>query len=233
LRPIYQISPNLGNVNQKQAETRQRIHDAFMSNLFMMLTQGSDNGTLGKQMTAREVEERHQEKLLMLGPVLEQLNDDLFDPLIEIGFQILDRRGELDEAPEEIQGLPLPVEYQSVMAKAQKLVGLAGIERFAGFVGQVAQTTQNPAVLDKVNVDAMIDEYAEITGVPQSILMDEEEVALIREERGKAQAQAQQAQVMAEQAKAAQSLGSIPMDQDTALTRMVDAAAANAVGPAV
>jgi hypothetical protein len=233
LRPIYQISPNLGNVTQKQEETRRRIHDAFMTSLFLMLTQGSGNGILGKQMTAREVEERHQEKLLMLGPVLEQLNDDLFDPLIEIGFQILAARGELEEAPEEIQGLALPVEYQSVMAKAQRLVGLAGIERFATFVGQVAQQTQNPAVLDKVDVDAMIDEYAEITGVPQSILVDEDEVAVIREERGRVQAQAQQAQAMAGQVKAAQVLGSIQMDQDTALTRMVDAAAANAVGPAV
>jgi hypothetical protein len=84
-----------------------------------------------------------------------------------------------------------------------------------------------------VDVDAMIDEYAEITGVPQSILVDEDEVAVIREERGRVQAQAQQAQAMAGQVKAAQVLGSIQMDQDTALTRMVDAAAANAVGPAV
>ena len=37
-------------------------------------------------MTATEVAERHEEKLLMLRPVLERLHGEILSPLIEITF---------------------------------------------------------------------------------------------------------------------------------------------------
>jgi len=49
-----------------------RIERSFYVDLFLMLA-NSDR----RQITAREIEERHEEKMLMLGPVLQRLNDEL------------------------------------------------------------------------------------------------------------------------------------------------------------
>ena len=62
-------------------DVRQRIAGAFYSDLFMMIA----SQPVGR-MTATEVAERHEEKLLMLGPVLERLHGEILSPLIEITF---------------------------------------------------------------------------------------------------------------------------------------------------
>jgi hypothetical protein len=38
------------------------------------------------KMTATEVAERHEEKLLMIGPVLERISNELLYPLVETTF---------------------------------------------------------------------------------------------------------------------------------------------------
>ena len=58
-----------------------RIQRAFYEDLFLMLA-NSDR----RQITAREIAERHEEKLLMLGPVLERIHGELLDPLIDVTF---------------------------------------------------------------------------------------------------------------------------------------------------
>ena len=57
------------------------------------------------------------------------------------------RRGDVPPPPRELQGQPLKVEYISVMAQAQKLVGTASMERVAAYAGNLSQFDQ--AVLDK------------------------------------------------------------------------------------
>jgi len=55
-------------------ETQERVKDAFYANLFLMMAESGP-----REITAREIDERHEEKMLMLGPVLERLHDELLD----------------------------------------------------------------------------------------------------------------------------------------------------------
>jgi hypothetical protein len=59
-------------------DVRQRINASFYTDLFLMISQSEEQG--GSPVTAREIAERHEEKLLMLGPVLERLHDELLGP---------------------------------------------------------------------------------------------------------------------------------------------------------
>lgn len=225
-RPVHEVDPRIQELEGKQDQVRQRIRRAFFEDLFLMLAQ-SDR----RQITAREIDERHEEKLLAVGPVLEQLNQDLLDPLIDITFEIAMRQGRMPEPPEELQGQKLKIEYVSVMAQAQKLVGIAGIERFAGFINNVMAATKDPAVLDKVDVDEMIDVYGDATGIAPQIIRPDEDVAAIRAERQKA-AQAQQATEMVPAgAKAAKDLSQTDTGGDNALTRLLRSAKAGQVTP--
>lgn len=215
LRPIHETRFDITQMEAKQQQVRQRISRAFFEDLFLMLSQ-SDR----REITAREVDERHEEKLLALGPVLEQLNQDLLDPLIDITFDIMNRQGFVPTPPEVLQGMPLRVQYESIMAQAQKLVGIAGIERFSLFVNNLAQV--HPESLDKINADELVDHYGNITSVPISVIRSDEEVAAIRSERQQAQKVQQATALAAQGSQAAKNLAQAPMDGQNALTELMN-----------
>lgn len=197
-RAAYQVQFDLGDLKEDIFETQQRIKRAFYEDLFLMLAQ-SDR----REITAREVEERHEEKLLMLGPVMERLNDELLDPLIDRTFNIAQRAGIMPPPPPELEDAELGVEYISIMAQAQKLVGTAGLERLAGFTAQIAEGQAAAGapmtVLDKFNADQAIDEYADMLGTPPDVVNSDDEVEAIRQARQEKQQQAENL-AMAEQA---------------------------------
>jgi hypothetical protein len=178
-RPVHEVRMPLQELQVLIQETQMRIKKCFYEDLFLMLA-NSDR----RQITAREIDERHEEKLLMLGPVLERQNEDLLDPLIDRTFAVMARRGLLPSPPKELEGIDLKVEYISIMAQAQKMVATSSIERFLGFVGNV--TASYPQAIDKVDLDQTIDEYADMTGVPPKIVRTDEDVAEIRKARAMA-----------------------------------------------
>lgn len=219
MRPLHEVNLQIQPLLLDIQDHQQRINKAFFVDLFLMLSQ-----TDRRQITAREIEERHEEKLLALGPVLEQINQDLLDPLIDITFEIMLKQGRIPEPPDELKGTDIKVEYVSIMSQAQKLVGLAGVDRFSDRVGQVAQ--YNPSVLDKINTDQLIDVYGDMTSVPAGIIRSDEEVSQIRNQREQAQKAQEQAMLIQQGANAASSLSSIKMDEDTALNRIMQQATA-------
>ena len=167
-------------------------------------------------MTATEVAERHEEKLLMLGPVLERLHNELLDPLIEMTFDRMIQTGQVPPPPEELQGTELDIEFVSMLAQAQRAVGLNSTDRFINSLGAVAQF--KPGVLDKFDEDQWADVYADSLGVDPSLIVGDDKIAVIRQERleqQQAQAQAQQMQAMAE---TAAKMGAVNTAQPNGLT---------------
>lgn len=223
-RPVHEVDPRIREMEQKQEQVRNRIQRSFFEDLFLMFAT-----TDRREITATEVIEKQAEKLLALGAVLEQLNQDVLDPLIDITFDFMFRQGEIPEAPPELQGVRLKVEYISIMAQAQKMVGLSSIERLTAFVGQIA--VAKPDVMDKLDLEQMIDEYADIVGVPPNVVRSDDEVAEMRAERAKAQQAAQTAELVTQAAGAAKDLAAAKMDDDNALTRISEAGTAGTTGP--
>lgn len=173
----------------------QRINQTMYADLLLMLHyQGPQ-----QRMTAREVEERHEEKILQLGPVMERLEDELLKPLIDRTFGVMYRRRLLPEPiPEALQGMELRVEFVSVLAQAQKLLATRVLDQYAATAMQVAQI--NPATLDKTDWDQLLDEYGNSLGVPPSIIASDEVVEKIRAQR----AEQERMMRMAEMAKGAE-----------------------------
>ena len=218
LKPIHEVRFDLNSMESKNAQVRERINKAFFVDLFLMLA-NSDR----RQITATEIQERQQEKLLALGPVLEQLNQDLLDPLIDNTFTILARREELPEIPEELEGTELKVEYVSIMAQAQKSSGISSVQNFLGFVNNMGQV--DPGVLKKVKTYDAVDVMHRLTGAPESIIRSNDEV----EEMDKAEAQAKAQQAAAEEERrgleTAKELSQIPIGESTALEQLSNAGA--------
>ena len=186
LRSIYDVRIDVNALREDIAETQQRIKDAMFTPLFLATIE-SDR----RQVTAREIAERHEEKLLALGPVLESLDHSLLSPLIESTYYHMQEAGLIPPAPDSIVERPVAIEYISTLAQAQKAVGIAPIERTFGFAASLEQV--KPGTMDAFDADEALREFSEQIGAPPNVMRTEEQVAEIRQ--GRAQA-AQQQQIM-------------------------------------
>lgn len=187
IKTTFEVNLRLDHLLADIQDVRERIRGAFYADLFLMLANATDT-----RMTATEVAERHEEKLLMLGPVLERLHNELLDPLIETTFSRMIEANILPPPPKEMQGMDLNVEFVSMLAQAQRAIGTNSVDRFVANIGVVAQ--MKPDVLDKFDPDQWADSYADMLGVDPRLIVANDQVAVIRNARLKAQAaQAQQA----------------------------------------
>lgn len=181
IRSLYDVQLRVDHLQADIQETQYRIKRAFFEDLFRMLAD-SDR----RQITAREVEEQHEEKLLMLGPVLERLNDELLDPFIDRAYQIHQEKGLLPPPPKELDRVPLRVEYISLLAQAQKAVGTGSIERTFAFTGNMVAVY--PESRHKLDANEAIERYADMMGVPSEIVRSNDEAAKLAEQERQAAA---------------------------------------------
>jgi hypothetical protein len=215
IRSAFEVPLRLDFLLEDIRDVRERIKGSFYADLFLMLA-GSDMG----RMTATEVAERHEEKLLMLGPVLERLHNEFLDPLIEMTFNSMVEAGILPPAPPEMQGMDLRVEFVSMLAQAQRAVVTNSVDRFVGNLGTVASF--KPDVLDKFDSDRWADMYADALGIDPELIVPGDQVALIRQQRAQAQAAARQQAEAAQAASTTRDLAQAGGGGPDGLTNVVD-----------
>jgi len=226
LRPIHEMNGlRLNEMTQDIGETQYRVRRAFYEDLFLMLAQ-SDNARGAQPVTAREIDERHEEKLIALGPVLDRTSDELLDPLVDRVFDMMNRAGLLPEPPQALDGVDLKVEYISIMAQAQKLVSVVGQDRFMSTMIPMMEVF--PEIRHKIVINQVVDDYADMYGIDPRIVRDNETAEQLVEADRVAAEKAQQAEQAKSMAAAVHSAGTTPMEGDTALTRMVASGAADA-----
>lgn len=199
---------------EARQDVRQNVHDGLYVDLFKMLIQDNRQG-----ITATEIEARQQEKMVLIGPVVERLHKELFSPIIERTFDLLRQWDYLPDPPAGLEGAPLKVDFISVLAQAQRLVSTSSIDQamlFASNVGQIM-----PEVLDNIDPDRLMETYTDALGVNKSILRGKQERDDVRAQRAEQMqkqeqmaTQAQGVQNLQGMAAAAQSLGQAPAGPD-------------------
>ena len=174
-----------------------RIRQAFYNDVFLTASRDPNASPL----KATQVQAQELEKMLRLGPMIERLHFEFFTPLLERCWNILLRKGYFPALPPELQamveGAGFEIKMVSVLAQAQKAIGVQAISSFVSFVGAVASVDQK--VLDNINADSVVREFADITGVPSIILNSQEDVQGIRQQRQQMmeQKEAEQKRLMA------------------------------------
>lgn len=213
---LFNVNLNLEHLLIDIQDVRERIRGAFYADLFLML---ANSGGVGR-MTATEVAERHEEKLLMLGPVLERLHNELLKPLIDETFAKMISANVLPPAPEELQGVELDVEFVSMLAQAQRAVGVNSVDRYVASMGMIAQ--MKPDVLDKLDSDKWADAYGDMLGVDPDLIVSGEDVAIVRQQRAEAQQRAAQLESVERQATTAQKLGTVKTNEPNAASDILN-----------
>lgn len=208
--PAVVVPPSAYQVMAAEvAQHERRIQQAFYADLFLLIAQADG------QMTAREVAAREQEKLIQLGPVIERLQSELLAPLIEAVFDFAWEAGRIPPPPEEIAGSETTIDYLSVLAQASKLVHAQSTERLLGVVAGIAPLA--PTVMDKLDVDQVVDELADVYGVPARVVRSDEAVDELRRVRAREQLAAQAAAQTQAAAGAAKDLAAAKVEDDNAL----------------
>ena len=78
--------------------------------------------------SALEISELTQERLVHLGSVLTRFNNEGLDTILTRTFGIASRAGLMPEAPPELEGKELSVQYVGVLAEAQRAKVLAELQ---------------------------------------------------------------------------------------------------------
>lgn len=219
VRSAFDVNLRLDHLLGDLQDVRTRINSAFYADLFLFL---SNMQGLKGQMTAREVAEIHEEKLLMLGPVVENIETDGLAPVVDITFDACMEAGILPPPPPELAGgMDLNIEFIGLLSQAQRAVSMAGVDRIIGATASIAAAKQDPSVWDKIDTDAVIDKAAAYVGVDPEVIRGDDEVAAIREGRAKQMAAAQAQADAAAAAATAKDLAGADMSTDNALTNVV------------
>ena len=179
ISPLYQIKPDVQNVQFAINEDSNRVREGFFYNLFMSIRSADSNR---KTMTATEVASRDNEAFLILGPVIERIDYELLDNGVDRIIQCCYSAGLIGETPREIIDAGLKFEYTSILSQAQKAVATAKIKEVTGFIGQIATVWPQAKNMLKVYKTGM--EYGEAVG-EVSILNTEEEFNRINAEENR------------------------------------------------
>lgn len=214
--PIYQVTPDPRGILSIVQDVRQAIREGLYNDLFKMLAFSSTSN-----MTAREVAERHEEKLLQLGPVLERMHDELFNPLIDRTFNIMVQEDMVPPWPEELDNVPLRVDFISILAQAQKMVATSAVDQYMGFIGGVSKML--PEVADAPDPDKLADGYADYLGIEARFLRSTEDRNKIRIDRAKQMQAAQTVAATGSMANTAQTMANTPVrdGESTALDQLL------------
>lgn len=188
ITPLYQVRANLQSLEATIGVMQRQIREALFNDLFLMIN------SVERQMTAREVAERNAEKMLLLGPVLDRLSSELFQPLIFRAFGIASRQGLVPPPPPSLQGQELKLEVVSILAQAQKSAGIAAVQQVVRFAGDMAGI--NPGILDKVDFDEALDQMADMLGAPPRLIRAADAVAELRGQRAEQAQAARQLQML-------------------------------------
>lgn len=196
--PIWQIDTQMiPHILKDNEETRGAVDRGFYADLFNAIT----NMQGIQPRNIEEIASRNEEKLTQLGPVTERVNQEKLQAAIDRAYDILDTARMIPPPPPELHGVAIKTEFISVLAQAQRMIGLGAIERTAGFVASNAQI--NPEIVDGYDYDAALSEYGDITGIAAKILRSKEDIEKLRADRAQQQKMAQAAEQAAQLAPAA------------------------------
>ena len=186
--PLLQVKPDLAQARSAMEAVQQQIRAGLYNDLFRLILEGRS------KVTASEIAAREEEKLLLIGPVLERLHDELLIPLIDRTFRLMLALDMLPPCPPELSGRHLKVEFVSLLAQAQKLVGISATDQYLALTLKAASAW--PEALDSVDVDNLLDNYAQSLGLPANLTRPREERARMRAGREEARQAEQQLELL-------------------------------------
>lgn len=186
LTPLYNVNYETREALENINRITQRIYSQTYNDLFYALLNKD------KTMSATEAGAIQQEKLSMLGSVVDRFQNEFLKPLIQGTFLIGLESGEFPNMPKSLEGKELDIRYQSLLSMAQELSDLTNVERYLQFIASAGSL--NPDALMKPNMLAITNFYADRLGIDLGLTNTDKQVRDWKEQQLAAQREQMQAQ---------------------------------------
>ncbi len=188
--PLFEVNfgwlaPIVADIEKVSA----RINSALFVDLFMAISRME-----GVQpRNELELTKRDLERLQQLGPIINSAENEL-STMIRRVLGIMTRRKMLKPMPKSLQGVPLKIDYTSIMKMAQRSAESVSMKDFfstAGVLSSAAKAASVPDPIRTVNLDKALAHYGDLVNFPTDCLFTPKEVESHDQARAQAKQQAQ------------------------------------------
>lgn len=174
--PAFEVAPQaLTPMVEDIKEVQERIGRCFFVDIFMAISRME-----GVQpRNELELTKRDLERLQVLGPFISMFETEFAGPAIHRILAIMERRGMLKPMPQSMKGIPLKINYTSIMKLAQSSAESVSMKDFmatAGGISSAAKAAALPDPLRTVDWDKALRRFGEITNFPSDLFFTDTEV---------------------------------------------------------
>jgi hypothetical protein len=196
--PVQEITADL-------MEVKSRLSQIFFNDVLRTASQYETRSNV----TAVEWDLRKSESLVMLGPALERIDNEVLRPIIERVFAVAQRAGIIPPAPPELQGQMMTIDFVSMLAQAQQATRAQSIERVLTLAGNIVGVV--PEAMDNIDVDYSLDKLSSLLNNDPKMIRSPDALAKIRADRAKQAQAAQQADIAQKLSQGAKNLAGADM----------------------
>jgi len=178
MKPIHEVRLPIAELSNDILSIQQRIGRGFHNDLFRMIS------NLDTVRSATEISGLKEEKLVLLGPVLQRFEVEVLNPIILRTLALAKRRGVLPDYPEQYQDIEVEISYNSVLSVAQKAFNTVPTERYLQFIGEVAPIY--PEAVNVPNMDNILLNYGNALGLAADEMNSPEDIAAAKAQQQQA-----------------------------------------------
>ena len=191
--PVQEIATDLELV-------KSRLSQVFFNDILRTASQYETRSNV----TAVEWDLRKSESLVMLGPVLERIDNEVLKPTIERVFAMANRARILPPPPPEIQGQMMNIEFMGMLSQAQQATQASSIERVLSLAGNLVGVV--PEIMDNIDTDYSFEKYSSLLNNDPKMIRSPDQLATIRKQRAQQNQQQQQAAIAQQLSQGAKNL---------------------------
>ncbi len=219
--PLFEVQPGwLQPLVADIKDVAARIEKCLFVDLFMAISRME-----GVQpRNELELTQRNLERLQELGPFVQMFENEFAGPAVRRVLDIMLRRKMLKPLPKSLQGVPLKINYVSMMKLAQSAsesVSIKDVFQTAGVMSSAAHAAGLPDPLRTINLDKALSHYADLNNFPDDCIFTADEVQQHDQIRAKAKQAAEIPGQALAAVKAAQTMAQTPTGPGTALSAVM------------
>ena len=212
---VYDTRFPVQDITADLMEVKSRLSQIFFNDVLRVASQYETRSNV----TAVEWDLRKSESLVMLGPALERIDNEVLRPVLERVFAIANRAGIIPPPPPEIAGQMMTIDFVSMLAQAQQATRAGSIERVLSLCGNLVGVV--PEIMDNIDSDYALDKYSSLLNNDPKMIRSPEELAAIRQQRAQAQQAAQAAALTNQVSQSAKNLAQADTSGNNALSALL------------
>ncbi len=214
--PLFEVKPDIPAITADIQVIQERIQRTAYNDIFRMMESLRDK-TKG-QVTATEIDALKEESLMRLSPVINRVYGSL-RIRVRRHLAIMARRGLIPPKPPSLQGVPLKIDFVSMLTAAQKATQTAAIARAFQFAGSLEGVW--PEARFSLDPTIGISEFSEGVGAPNKIVRSPNEIKKLMQADAQQKQAAQAMEMTQVGAQAASSLSKTALGPGNALSALV------------